>query len=637
MRSRLLLAVACSWIFTFAAQASERIWARAYVEDPSGRWTLEQAQAQQLQSFKGLLTQGFGEGAIWVRLRVEPTLSGAAPSEPLFLRIRPIFLDDLRVYDEADGFAPRKPMGDRHPLAAQDEVAMFYLAKLAPSNTPRDVWVRLKTTSTRLAHFEVLDEASLRQSAQRIQTFGGVFLALIGVFGALGLWQALSKKDALSWSFTLYQAQAFLNGATTLGYFRIWTAPWLPAALLDRAFSLLAVIFPFGILLYSFFLARELGPSRVRTLFFYGLTSTLIGLVAMQLFGLVSLSLKINIFLAGFMPLWLLIDALLYKPATTEAPKDATLSKRSVVVYFSLTLVFAYIVVLPATGLVQAVEFTIYSILFYSLTSGLLMLGMLQYRANYLQRQREVLLYEASAANQLAQLERMQRLERERLIAMLGHELKTPLSTLRMMLGDKALPQHAAQQMSEPIQEINELIERTVQTGQLENNAIGLRPVCCQLSKAIEQPLSQLPEFTRIAWTANPPADQLEVETDPFLLGVVVRNLVDNALKYSPDGSQVQVDLHADGKLGLWVLEVHNQVGRAGFPDSEHVFDKFWRSPKASYRSGSGQGLFIAWRLAQLMGGTLRYLPEGDSVCFRLELPFTPPVSPTPSASAAAS
>jgi signal transduction histidine kinase len=219
----------------------------------------------------------------------------------------------------------------------------------------------------------------------------------------------------------------------------------------------------------------------------------------------------------------------------------------------------------------------------------------------------------------------MQRLERERLIAMLGHELKTPLATLRMMLGDKTLPQHAAQQMSEPIQEINELIERTVQTGQLENDAIGVRPLHCKLATAIEQPLAQLPDFNRIAWTAHPPAQEIEVVIDPFLLGVVVRNLVDNALKYSPDGSPVQVDLHTDAKLSLWVLEVHNQVGRAGLPDAEHVFDKFWRSPKASYRSGSGQGLFIAWRLAQLMGGTLRYLPEGDSVCFRLELPFEPP------------
>lgn len=609
---------------------------RAYVEDPSGQWTLEQAQTQKLQPFKGLLTQGFGEGVIWVRLRVDPSLSGAAPNEPLFLRIRPIYLDDLRVFDEAEGFAPRQPIGDRHPLAAQDEVAMFYLKKLAPSNTPRDVWVRLESTSTRLAHFEVLNEASLRQSAQRIQTFGGVYLALISMFGALGLWQALSKNDALSWSFTFYQVLAFIYGATTLGYFKIWTDPWLPAAVLDRSFSLLAILFPFGILLYSFFLARELGPSRVRNLFFYALTSCLVALVALQLAGHVRLSLKINILLAGFMPLWFLLDALLYKPRTTEVPKEATLSKRSVAVYFSLTLVFAYIVVLPATGFVQAVEFTIYSILFYSLTSGLLMLGMLQYRANYLHRQREALLYETRAANQLAQLERMQRLERERLIAMLGHELKTPLATLRMMLGDNTLPQQAAQQMSEPLKEINELIERTVQTGQLENDAIGLRPVRCKLAEAIEQPLEQLPEFNRIAWVAHPPAHEQEVEADPFLLGVVVRNLVDNALKYSPDGSQVQVDLYADAKQSRWVLEVHNSVGRAGLPDAEHVFDKFWRSPKASYRSGSGQGLFIAWRLAQLMGGTLHYMPKADSVCFRLELPFNPPNPPAPPAPAAA-
>jgi signal transduction histidine kinase len=218
------------------------------------------------------------------------------------------------------------------------------------------------------------------------------------------------------------------------------------------------------------------------------------------------------------------------------------------------------------------------------------------------------------------------------LIAMLGHELKTPLATLRMMLGDNTLPQQTAQQLSEPLKDINELIERTVQTGQLENDAIGLRPVACRLADTVQHAASNLPHAERLVWSVHPPVDQQTVEADPFLLGVVVRNLLDNALKYSPDDATIDVDLHADTTLGKWVLEVHNPVGRAGLPDPAHVFEKFYRNPKASYRSGSGQGLFIAWRLAQLMGGELRYLPSDSTVCFSLTLPFSAPAKPTPAA-----
>jgi signal transduction histidine kinase len=105
----------------------------------------------------------------------------------------------------------------------------------------------------------------------------------------------------------------------------------------------------------------------------------------------------------------------------------------------------------------------------------------------------------------------------------------------------------------------------------------------------------------------------------------VVRNLLDNALKYSPDGTPIDVIVHADMSKSGWSMEVRNPVGRAGFPDPDRVFEKFWRSPRASYRSGSGQGLFIAWRLAQLMGGQLHYVPDKDCVSFRLELPMQMP------------
>ena len=295
------------------------------------------------------------------------------------------------------------------------------------------------------------------------------------------------------------------------------------------------------------------------------------------------------------------------------------------VAYFSFTFTFAYFQTLPAIGWVTAFEFTLYSMLLYSMSSGMLMLGMLQYRANYMLRQRENLVNEARIANQRAELERVQRLERERLIAMLGHELKTPIATLHMMLGDNKLPQEAVLQLREPLREINEVVERTVQTGQLESGAIGLRPEPCPLGSVLQQPVAQLPDLDRVQWTLHPPTEQLQVQADPFLLGVVVRNLFDNAIKYSPETTPIKSDVFYDPKQGRWRLEVRNLVGRAGFPDPAHLFEKFWRSPRASYRSGSGQGLFIAWRLSQLMGGSLRYNPGPDSVGFILELPISPP------------
>jgi hypothetical protein len=70
---------------------------RDYVEDLSGQWTLEQAQAQELQPFTNLLTKGYGKGVLWVCLRIDPTVGGVFPSDNLYLRIRPMFLDDMQA------------------------------------------------------------------------------------------------------------------------------------------------------------------------------------------------------------------------------------------------------------------------------------------------------------------------------------------------------------------------------------------------------------------------------------------------------------------------------------------------------------------------------------------------------------
>lgn len=605
--------------------ATEHIVSRGYFEDLSGQQSLSQIQAQVMQPFDGVLTKGYGKGVIWMKVRIDPARSQTAADKDLFVRIRPNYLDDLQLFDEAEGFRARRPIGDRHTLAAQDETASFYLFKIKAGQAPRDLWLRLQSTSTRFAYLEVLDEPTLRQSNNQILTFGGIYLALMGIFAGLGFWQGLSRRDALNWSFTFYQVMAILYGASLLGYLRLWTAPWLPAVFLDRMFSLVAVLFVFSVLVYSYFLLSELGQRWIRNAVFFTLSAVFAAALGLQFLGYIELSLKINILISLTMPVLFLLDALTLKRPLQEQDSTLSLSKRSVVIYFSLTFSFGYFVALPAIGWVTAVEFTLYSTLVYSLSSGLFMLGMLQYRANVMLRQRENLVLDARTANQRAELERMQRLERERLLAMLGHELKTPLATLRMMLGDKAIPVQAAQLLKAPLQEINEVIDRTVQTGQLESNAIGLQPVQCQLLDTLRLPLDPLPALDRLHWHTGSDTQDLAVEADPFLLGTVVRNLLDNALKYSPDGTPIEVIVRADMAKRWWSMEVRNQVGRAGFPDPDRVFEKFWRSPRASYRSGSGQGLFIAWRLAHLMSGQLRYTPDEDCVSFRLELPMQMP------------
>jgi len=104
-----------------------------------------------------------------------------------------------------------------------------------------------------------------------------------------------------------------------------------------------------------------------------------------------------------------------------------------------------------------------------------------------------------------------------------------------------------------------------------------------------------------------------------------VRNLLDNAVSWSPEGGRVEVAV----REGEVVVRDHGP----GFPDEDlpHVFDRFYRSRAARSKPGSGLGLAIVRQVAASHGGSVvaENAPDGGAVV-RLELPAPPDELPPP-------
>jgi signal transduction histidine kinase len=111
------------------------------------------------------------------------------------------------------------------------------------------------------------------------------------------------------------------------------------------------------------------------------------------------------------------------------------------------------------------------------------------------------------------------------------------------------------------------------------------------------------------------------VRGDPERLRQVLMNLLDNAIKYSPAGDEVQVRAYAEN--GRLRVDVRDRGPGIALEDQRLIFEKFGRVTTGNTRPGTGLGLFIARSIAEAHGGTLEVAsaPERGAV-FSLELPL---------------
>jgi signal transduction histidine kinase len=111
------------------------------------------------------------------------------------------------------------------------------------------------------------------------------------------------------------------------------------------------------------------------------------------------------------------------------------------------------------------------------------------------------------------------------------------------------------------------------------------------------------------------------VRGDPERLRQVLMNLLDNAIKYSPAGNEVQVRAYAEN--GRARVDVRDRGPGIAREDQRLIFEKFGRVTTGNTRPGTGLGLFIARSIAEAHGGTLEVAsaPERGAV-FTLELPL---------------
>jgi two-component system, OmpR family, sensor histidine kinase BaeS len=221
---------------------------------------------------------------------------------------------------------------------------------------------------------------------------------------------------------------------------------------------------------------------------------------------------------------------------------------------------------------------------------------------------------EELATNFNAMAESLERQERERknMVADIAHELRTPIGVMQAKLeaiedGVFPLSLEEIKKLSKQTHLLARLVEdlRTLSladAGQLrlETRVFNLAAKVREITSGFEPSAQQ----KRVKLEVRAP-ERLELHGDPDRISQVLSNLLDNALRYTPEHGTVCIALESTQNTARVIV---SDSGRGLPPESlEHVFDRFYRVDESRNRSsgGSGLGLAIARTILELHGGKI--------------------------------
>jgi two-component system phosphate regulon sensor histidine kinase PhoR len=218
-------------------------------------------------------------------------------------------------------------------------------------------------------------------------------------------------------------------------------------------------------------------------------------------------------------------------------------------------------------------------------------------------------------------------------VANASHELRTPLTSIRGFveaLEDGAMNEPAtAERFLGKIRvhadRMAELIEDLLELSRLESgaDAIGFEPVSpARLAGAVVAAFAERAAAKSIDLAVRKQAD-VTVLSDAERLRRILENLVDNAVKYTPEGGSVEVTVQerAGGGARIEVRDTGPGIPAEHLP---RIFERFYRVDKSRSRElgGTGLGLSIVKHLAESLGASVSVLSEvGAGTCFAIDLP----------------
>ena len=216
-------------------------------------------------------------------------------------------------------------------------------------------------------------------------------------------------------------------------------------------------------------------------------------------------------------------------------------------------------------------------------------------------------------------------------ISSISHEFKTPIASIRGFAKLLQMPGLNEEQKAEYINliaqesdRLSRLSETLLRLSALEQQTALASLTTFPLDEQIRQIILRLePTWSQkdIDWQLS--LEEISITSDQELLNQVWINIIQNAIKFSPEHRDIEIRVFREGNA---IVEIQDHGCGMTEEAQKRIFDKFYQADKSRRQEGVGLGLSLVKRIVDMMGGKITVHSQVDEgSTFRVELPVSPP------------
>ena len=437
-----------------AAQSSEGVSYSGWL-DASGMASLESLEDQAAwEPFSGWKGWGYGPEPVWIRIQVPA--AAEADAAPLVLIVRPPFIDRITFYDPAMGVI--RHAGDFLP-AREDALASTLFTFEVPALThERQVFVKLQSTSVRLIHLSLLPLPEAHAYTRFVEWATALILTVSLIFCLWALVHWLITRETLMGVFALKQAIITIWGFMFFGFARVTVGHLFSEGVLSLISSMAVAGLAWSALWFFSVLLRDYQayPWMLRSM--QGCAIAIAGLSLISLTGQTQHVLQIVNSITPFLLLWFVLTLVVAPKPQTDPP----VAKSGMLVYLMLYAFLNSLPVMTHVGWLKESPILFVGNMSILVLDGIIMLLILNMRQYRFRLQHRDIATQLLLEQEKAQLDQQHLSDQRQLLAMLAHEMKTPLANLSLWMeaGEEGRPV-----MKRAIEDMNRVIERCVHAG----------------------------------------------------------------------------------------------------------------------------------------------------------------------------